>query len=128
MTSLVVASQGFEPWLRWLVRLVAGGLVALVVVIFVGEGGVNPLALTPVEAAMLLCMAGAVAGLALGWRRPLLGGALALLAMTLFFAIDWLARGSLPRGIYFQLMWAAGLGFLVDGLLQRRAASAARFL
>jgi hypothetical protein len=62
MKSIQSGSSALDVGLRWTARAVSVFLVGLVVAIFIGEGGFNPLTLTPSEAAQMVffwsCCAG----------------------------------------------------------------------
>src|SRR5262245_66298620 len=84
--------------LRWMGMLFAAGLLGLVAVIFLGEGGFNPLRLTSVEAIQMTLFLTACSGLVAAWRWPVLGGAISLGGVFLFLAVEFATRGGFPRG------------------------------
>lgn len=83
---------------RWLVRVLAIAVVGFVLVIYVGEGGFNPLRLTPGEAASMVLFWAAVIGLLLAWRWEIVGGALTVGGILLFYGLHWFLAGTFPRG------------------------------
>jgi hypothetical protein len=65
----------------------------------------------------------ACVGMVLAWRWPVIGGALSLGGMILFFTVELAVTGGFPRGLFFYLMPLPGLLFLADGFLRRRIAA-----
>jgi hypothetical protein len=109
-----------ESGLRWTGRLLAAGLIGLVAVIFLGEGGFNPLKLTAVEAILMTLFLTACSGLVVAWRWPVIGGAVATGGMLLFLAVEFGVKGGFPNGLFIYLMLLAGLLLLRSGLVTRR--------
>jgi hypothetical protein len=122
MNPAYVTPAVLEVGLRWTARLLAAGLVGLVLLIYVGEG-FNPLRLTATEALQHALFLATCVGLVVGWRWPLVGGALSTGGMLLFFAVEFALTGRPPRGPVFHLMLLAGLLFLLGGLMRRRRAA-----
>ena len=54
------------------------------------------------------------------WRWQVIGGALSLGGMILFFAIEYAVRGGLPKGLILPLMLLPGVLFLLSSLIRRR--------
>ena len=121
MSSAPLPLSVLESGLRWTARLLAAGLVGLVLLIYVGEG-FNPLNLTAMEALQHALFLAACVGLVAGWRWPFVGGAMSTSGMLLFFAVEFALTGNFPRGPVFHLMLLAGLLFLLSGLVRRRRA------
>jgi hypothetical protein len=92
--------------------VLAAGFVAL---IFVGEGGFNPLRLTRSEALLMACFFTSWLGLLVAWRWELLGAAMTLAGMGLFYLVHYLDAGRWPRGWAFACIAAPGLFFLYCG-------------
>jgi len=112
-----------EAGVRWTARVLTALLVGLVLVIFVGltlDGGFNPLKLKGVEATQMVFFWTACIGMVVAWRWQMIGGALSLGGMVLFFAVEFAVRGGLPRGLLLYLMFLPGILFLVDGFIRRR--------
>jgi hypothetical protein len=63
MRSLHSSPSGPEAGLRWTARLLGAALVGLVLVMFIGEGGFNPLKLVAVEAVQMTVFLTACVGL-----------------------------------------------------------------
>jgi len=120
MRSLHLFPVVLESGLRWTARLFAAALLGLVAVIFLGEGGFNPLKLTAVEAIQMTLFLTTCSGLVVAWRWQVIGGALYLGGMILFLAVEFAVRGGLPRGLLLYLMLLPGILFLVDGFIRRR--------
>jgi hypothetical protein len=123
MRSFHSSPSSLETGLRWTARLLAAVLVIFVLVMFVGEGGVNPLKLRQVEAVQMTLFLAACMGLVVAWRWPLVGGAISTGGMLLFFAVEAVVTGSFPKGIVFPLMLLAGILFLASGFIRRRTAA-----
>ena len=58
------------------------------------------------EVLLGVCFFIAAAGLIVGFRHERLGGGIALCAMSLFYAVNYLASGLWPRGPWFFLVFA----------------------
>ena len=123
MRSLHLFPVVLESGLRWTARLFAAALLGLVAVIFLGEGGFNPLKLTAVEAIQMTLFLTTCSGLVVAWRWQVIGGALSLGGMILFLAVEFAVRGGLPRGLLLHLMLLPGILFLVDGIIRKRMAA-----
>ncbi len=105
--------------IRWIARIAASLMAALMLLIFVGEGvasadGLIP-RLTGRETAMMVAFAAAWAGLLVGWRWELTGGLLTGGAMVVFYLLDYAFSGSFPRGPYFFLFFSPSLLFIYCG-------------
>jgi hypothetical protein len=97
-------------------------LVGLVLVIFVGEG-FNPLRLKGLEPVQMALFWTACLGMVLAWRWQVVGGALSLGGMILFFAIEMALTGGLPRAPFLYLMLLPGVLFLLNALIGRHRAA-----
>jgi hypothetical protein len=117
MQALLLAGP-LEAITRWTARLLAVLLVGVVIVIFVGQG-FNPLRLTRTEAVQMVFFGTTCAGMLIGWRWEVLGGALATMGIALFFATEYSLTGRFPHGFMFHLMLLPGVLFLVSGALRK---------
>src|SRR5262249_10123574 len=122
MPALHRSRPMLEPGLRWTARLLAAGLVGLIVVIYVGEG-FNPLRLSPLEVIQKVFFWTACLGLLAAWRWPVLGGALSTGGLLLFLAVGAGGTGGLPKGAVFYRMLVPGLLFMGSGFLRRRSSA-----
>lgn len=107
--------------LRWIAR--ASSLLSLgfLLFIFVGEG-IGFSAITRVEWLMLLCFpVGVALGMIVGWWKELFGGGITAVSILLFYLIDLLSTGELPRGFWFLIFTLPGFLFLLHGLLDRKS-------
>jgi hypothetical protein len=119
MRSLSVPLIRLEVGVRWTGRALTALLVGVVIVIFIGEG-FNPLRLKGIEVLQMVLFWTACVGMVLAWRWPVIGGALSLSGMMLFFTVELAVTGGFPRGLFFYLMPLPGLLFLADGFMRRR--------
>jgi hypothetical protein len=118
MKSIQLDGSALEMGLRWTARVLSALLLSLVLVIVVGEGGFNPLALTPVEATQMVLFWACCTGMLVAWRWQLIGGAISLAAMLVFFAVQFMSAGP-PRGPVIYLMLLPGTLFVLGSLIQR---------
>jgi hypothetical protein len=123
MSTLRLSPSFLEVGIRWAARLLATLLVGLVVVIYVGQGGFNPLKLKAVELTQMIFLWTACIGMVVAWRWQVLGGALSLGGMILFFTVEVAMNGRLPRGLFLYLLLVPGILFLLSGLFRRSRAS-----
>jgi hypothetical protein len=126
MRSLAVPLLRLEICVRRTARVLTAVLVGVVLVIFVGvtlDGGFNPLKLKGVEPLQMILFWTACIGMVVAWRRPVIGGALSLGGMILFFAVEFAVRGAPPGGLLLYLMLLPGILFLVDGFIRKRMAA-----
>jgi hypothetical protein len=122
MKPLRVPLFVLEGGVRWTARVLSALLVAIVLLIFVGEG-FNPLNLKGIEPVQMALFWTACAGMVVAWRWPAVGGALSLGGMILFFAVESAVTGRLPRGLFFYLMLLPGVLFLLSAFIRRRRAA-----
>jgi hypothetical protein len=120
MKSLAVPLFRLEIGVRWGARLLTALLLGIVLAIFIGEGGFNPLKLKGVEPIQMFLFWTSCIGMVVAWRWQLVGGALSLGGMMLFFAVEVAVTGGLPRLPFLYLMLLPGMLFLVDAYLRRR--------
>ena len=113
--------------IRWIARIAASLMAALMLVIFIGEGlasgGGLISRLTGRETAMMIAFATAWLGLLLGWRWELAGGLLTVGAMIAFYLLDYAFSGTFPRGPYFLLFFSPSLLFLYCGWQTQKESS-----
>jgi hypothetical protein len=118
MTALHLSTCVLESGLRWTARLLAAGVVGMVLVIFVGQGGFNPFRLKTIEAIQMTFFWTACIGLVLAWRWQLLGGVISLIGIGCFIVLE-VAYTHRSPGLFFYLMLLPGLLFLLSALLHR---------
>ena len=105
---------------RWLARILSIAVFAFIAAFVFGgnEPLVKP---TPREWSLLACFPiGLLVGLAIAWHREVLGGAIGLGSVVMFYVLDFLLSGTFPRGIFFVVLAIPALLFLVLGLVKRR--------
>jgi hypothetical protein len=96
-------------------------LAGLVLVVLIGEG-FHPLTLKGLPPILAVLFWAACVGMVVAWRWPVLGGALSLGGMALFFAAFAVMIG-FPKAPFLYVMLVPGTLFLVDGLIRRRMAA-----
>jgi len=100
--------------------------LSLVLVMVVGltvDGRFNPLKVRGVEPIQMIFFWIACIGMVVAWRWAVIGGALSLGGVILFFAVEFAVRGGLPRGPLLHLMLLPGILFLVGGFIRKRIAA-----
>jgi len=126
MRSVSVPLFRLEVGIRWTASVLTAFLLGVVLVVFVGvtiDGGFHPLKLKGVEPIQMIFFWTACNGMVIAWRWQVIGGALSLGGMILFFAVEFAVRGGLPRGLLLHLMLLPGILFLVDGIIRKRMAA-----
>lgn len=101
--------------IRWLARATSALMLTTIACFAIGQGPPNLLRLNGAERAQFILFAGICAGLALGWRREKAGGALALVSLAGFYAVEYAVNGKLPRGWAFVALAVPGVLFLRAG-------------
>ncbi len=116
MNAAAWSPNSITPLVRWLARglsVLAAGMVAL---FFIGEGGFNRADWSPSGVIQLALFFTAWLGLLVAWRYELLGAAMTLGGMLLFYLMNYLAVGRWPGGWAFAFIASPGLLFLYCGL------------
>lgn len=120
MASTTVPDPGPGPALRIAARTASLGTLAIVLAFLFGEGR-GWLRLTRPEAMLFAFFpVGVLLGLALAWRREILGGGLALASLAGFYVSHRLQSSRFPAGFTFLLLASPGLLFLLAGWLRFR--------
>ena len=108
---------------RWIARVWSAFSVAMILLIFIGEGISERFEflghLSSREATMMFAFAAVVLGLVLGWKWELYGGVLTVCGVVAFYLANYLFSGTLPRGPYFLLFAFPSLLFIYCGLHPR---------
>jgi len=124
ITSRSVDSKSVRI-LRWIARILASVMAALILLIYVGEilreGVQSFLQMTVWEILMMLAFFALWLGLLLGWRWELLGGLLTLCAVMVFYALNFLITGKFPGGPFFLILAFPSLLFLYCGWQKRKS-------
>jgi hypothetical protein len=110
---------------RWIIRLASiPSLCFFIGILYmIGSWGWSGEEGEPLYSDFWLCYLGPVVGLVMGWKWPLLGGALTLfaLASAIFIEVSRVGLGAAMIINPFFLMWySPAVLFLVQGLVQRR--------
>jgi hypothetical protein len=105
--------------LRWTARLLGALLLLLVLSFFIVEGGPNPAKLSLLQAIQLAAELTALLGFVVLWVWELPGGLLTVGGMLAFYAANYLAVGSFPRGWAFPLLFLPGILALIAWTLSR---------
>jgi hypothetical protein len=108
---------------RWSARVTATLLLALVVLLFVGEGllgggGPNLAKMDWPGRLMSVAMFLSVAGFAVLWWRELAGGLLVVAATAAFYGLNYYASGKFPGGA-FPLFYIPGILAILSWSLSR---------
>ena len=123
MRSLHSPLVGLEVSVRWTARVLTALLVGLVLVMFVGvtvDGGFHPLKLKGVEPIQMTFFWTACIGMVVAMLWQVIGGALSLAGMILFFAVEFAVRGGIPKGLVLYLMLVPGVLFLLSAVIRHR--------
>jgi len=109
--------------LRWIARILASIMAAMILLFFVGETlgeGVQSLShMTVREIVLMFTFFALWLGLLLGWKWELLGGLLTLCAIIVFYALNILFAGIFPKGPFFIASAFPSLIFLYCGWQNR---------
>ncbi|HET8549126.1 MAG TPA: hypothetical protein VFL57_14010 [Bryobacteraceae bacterium] len=97
---------------RWVARAAALLTFTVFAAFFVGSE-FNYYGLNRTQTVLLITACVALAGMPLGWRSELLGGALNIAGVLAFYTVHFAARGTWPRGS-FPLLAIPGLLFLIS--------------
>ncbi len=120
MRTISVSLFRLEATVRWTARVLAVVLVGVILVMFIGVGGVYPVKLQGTELIQMVFLWTACIGILLAWHWQVIGGTISLVGMLLFFTVEFVARGGLPRGLFPYLMLLPGILFMVSSVLTRR--------
>jgi len=111
------------PWslvgLEWFARVASVSSIALLLMIFLGEG-LNPTQITWEEwAGLMFFPIGVVAGMIIAWRKEALGGSVTVISLAAFYVVwGYLLRNHIG-GWFFLAFAAPGFLFLLHWLLCR---------
>ena len=118
-------NQNIIQIIRWIARILAALMVALIAFMFVGNAaadGIGPLInLTFRESLMMAAFVVVFVGLILAWKKEKLGGWLVVAGMVLFYLFDFVYSGNFPRGPFFPMIALPGILFLLVGYSQKTA-------
>jgi len=95
--------------LRWLARASAAILVAVWIALVLTEAALFQLEAPTDSIYQAVALAVVFAGYAIGWRKELVGGVIAILGTVLFFAVNLMTIDSLPS---VEAAWFAAPGVL----------------
>jgi len=105
--------------LKWSPRIASIIVWALVLLIFFGEGGLNPSELREIEIVMMSLFWTSCAGLIIGWRWPGIGGMISVGFMSAFFLFESVVNGGLAHGWAFEVIAFPGWLFLLFYLVRK---------
>jgi hypothetical protein len=107
--------------IRWAARIGSVASAALLAAFLFGESRTLTPTPTPTEAiALALFPGGVVIGMAIGWWREGLGGAVTVMSLAAFHFWMTILDGHVLHGPYFALFAAPGFLFLAAWALRRR--------
>jgi hypothetical protein len=122
-TTLSIADR-FVQAVRWTARLLALVVLGFLLMIFIGEPAAPLMRLNPRESAQMFLFLTAALGLALAWRWEVLGGALTLTGLALFYLNEYRLMGRFPGGWAFAVMAVPAALFLIAASTRRKASGA----
>ncbi len=105
--------------LRWSARATSVLVLGMIGAFLVGNG-INAARLSPHEWILMLFLLWTFVGLIVAWRWPFPGGALSLVGLIGFFALEWFVTGQLPAGWFFPALAVPGVLFVASARLARR--------
>jgi len=105
-------SQQVATVFRWLGRIASLVILFFLGLFLVGEG------LPPITLQSLCFPFTLMVGLILAWKWEALGGALALLSVAVFYALEYAGEGTFPQGPFFLIAASPGLPFVISGLFR----------
>jgi hypothetical protein len=103
------------PFIRWTARALSAAMVAMVVIIAVGEGLPQLSELNFTDQLLFVTIFVMIAGAALAWWKDMIGGAVIVLG----FAAFWIINSHFP-GDFFFVFGLAGLLHLLAWLLKAK--------
>jgi peptidoglycan/LPS O-acetylase OafA/YrhL len=108
-----------KRWLRWTARLCSLASLAVMTLFMIAED-FDPTRLHIRDWYLAIFFPlGLVFGLILGWRQERLGGAIALVSLAAFYAMNFALAGSFPEGWAFAALGAPGGLFLLSAAFNR---------
>lgn len=103
--------------LRWVARVWAALMAALILFIFIGDAvadGIDPIFVLPArDMLMMAAFAIVFVGLILAWKWERLGGWLIVGGMAAFYLLDFVFTGTFPRGATFFMIALPGIFYLI---------------
>ncbi len=116
--------------LRWIARILASVMAALILLFFVGEtlgeGIQSLLHMTVWETLMMFAFFALWLGLLLGWKWELIGGLLTLCAVIVFYTLNFLFTGKFHGGPFFLILAFPSILFLYCGWQHRKSMNVER--
>lgn len=106
--------------LRWLGRGTGILLFISSILLWLGEGGVNPAQSTFLENIQTLLFFLALAGLLLSWWKERIGGSLTVASLAGFCFLELLISNQPPRGILYTAFFFSGLCSFLSGFIRRK--------
>jgi hypothetical protein len=104
---------------RWLGRITATLLLAMVIMFAIGEGPPNPFHASASANLQHAAFLAVLVGCAVGCFRESLGGVLAIVGLAAFYVINFAGSGRFPGGA-FPLFALPGVLFLASHFLRRK--------
>lgn len=108
------------PVTRWMARIVALALLAMVIAFYIGAGPPNYFNGPPTETMRHTAFLLTVLGLAIGWLWDGVGALLVLGGMIVFYSLEYSAHRHFPGGA-FPFFWIPGVMWLTTLLLEERS-------
>jgi len=105
---------------RWLGRGTGAIIFVISILLWLGEGGVNPAQSTFLENLQTLVFFVTLAGLLISWRKDLIGGSLTLAAMAIYCFLELLISNHFPSGAIYPAYFFSGLCSFLSGFIRRK--------
>lgn len=107
------------PVLRWVARLSALALLAMVIAFYINVGPATPFKGPPQQTMQMTAFLLTTLGLAVGWLWDGAGALLVLGGMIVFYALEYSTSHTWPRGA-FPYFWIPGLFWLISAIMSER--------
>jgi len=112
-------AHGTSVALLWFGRILGFLLVLLILALWAEDGGPVRPGMTGHETVLAACLAGAAAGMLLGWHWTRTGGVVNVVAVVFFLSVEWAVTGGAPRAVWVVFLAVPGVLYLASALVVR---------